>query len=460
MRLVIFDLDGVLVDSKDVHFSALNRALESVRPGSSISRTRHLAVFDGLDTQAKLEILVQSGQITRDDFQSVWELKQEFTAAEFEALNQDPELIAIFRELKANGFRIAVASNSIRHTVATVITSLGIIQYVDLFLGNEDVKSRKPHPEIYWTVMSYFGVLPEETMVIEDSPIGRESARRSGARVLEVFNRAELSLELVKRVLMEKRVEPKMPWSDSELNVVIPMAGAGQRFVDAGYTFPKPIIEVQGKPMIQRVVENLNINAHYIFIVQTEMNAKFNLAATLRQIVPNCTVVESNGLTQGAAETVLLASHLIDSGKPLLLANSDQLIEWDPARTLYKWRNSEVAGGILTFESTHPKWSYAALNDLGHVVEVAEKKPISSHATVGIYYWQRGSDFIRCAKTMIKKDIRTNGEFYVCPVFNEIIGEGAQIAHEEVSKMYGIGTPEDLQSFLLSADATRLLAQL
>ena len=140
----------------------------------------------------------------------------------------------------------------------------------------------------------------------------------------------------------------------------------------------------------------------------------------------------------------------IDNDEPLLMANSDQFIEWDSSKTLYAFSNSDSEGGILTFPASHPKWSYAKLDNEGYVKEVAEKKPISNNATVGIYWWRKGSDYVKYAERMIKKNIRTNNEFYVCPVFNEAIEDGKKISIKEIDKdgMWGIGTPEDLNYFL------------
>jgi dTDP-glucose pyrophosphorylase len=232
------------------------------------------------------------------------------------------------------------------------------------------------------------------------------------------------------------------------MNVLIPMAGAGSRFEAAGYTFPKPLIEVNGKPMIQVVVENLNIEANYIFIVQKEHYEKYNLQYLLSLIAPNCKIVQVESLTQGAACTTLLAKEFIDNDSPLVMANSDQFVEWNSNEALYAFSADGIDGGILTFEATHPKWSYAKLGDDGFVSEVAEKKPISNLATVGIYFWNKGSDYVKYAEQMIDKDIRTNGEFYVCPVFNEAISDGKKIRVKNIEKMWGIGTPEDLNYFL------------
>ena len=231
------------------------------------------------------------------------------------------------------------------------------------------------------------------------------------------------------------------------MNVLIPMAGAGSRFEQAGYTFPKPLIEVKGKPMIQLVVDSLNIDARHIFVVQESHYEKYNLKHLLNLISPNCEVVCVNGVTEGAACTTLLAKKFIDNNEPLVFANSDQFLDWDSNEFMYSMEADEIDGGMLTFTATHPKWSFAKLNDDGFVTEVAEKKPISDIATVGVYYWKRGADYVKYAEQMIRENIRVNNEFYVCPVFNEAIKDGKKIKTFHFDGMWGIGTPEDLDIF-------------
>jgi dTDP-glucose pyrophosphorylase len=226
------------------------------------------------------------------------------------------------------------------------------------------------------------------------------------------------------------------------------MAGAGSRFEAAGYTFPKPLIEVRKKPMIQVVIENLNIKANFIYVVQKEHREKYNLDALLSLITPGCKIVETEGMTEGAACTALLAKEHINSKSPLFFANSDQFVEWDSNEFLYKMNETEADGGIVTFEATHPKWSFAKIDEKGLVTEVAEKKPISNIATVGFYYWKHGSDFVKYAEQMIDNEIRVNGEFYVCPVFNEAIKDCKAIRTFDVDGMWGLGTPEDLNYYL------------
>ena len=226
------------------------------------------------------------------------------------------------------------------------------------------------------------------------------------------------------------------------------MAGEGSRFTKAGYNFPKPLIEIRQKPMIQVVIESLGIRANYIFLVRKEHLEKYNLKSFLNILSPNCKIVTVDTLTEGAACTVLLTKKLINNNKPLIIANSDQFIEWNSSETMYNFVSKKVDGGILTFKAMHPKWSYAKLDDKDNVCEVAEKRVISNNATVGVYYWKHGSDFVKYAEQMIKKNIRVNNEFYVCPVYNEAIKDKKIIKIQNIESMWGLGTPEDLNYFL------------
>lgn len=241
---------------------------------------------------------------------------------------------------------------------------------------------------------------------------------------------------------------PKIKWKDKNLNILIPMAGNGSRFSDAGYKDPKPLIDVEGTPMIKVVADSIGINGNFIFITKQSHAEQYNLETVLPLIAPNCKMVKiGDETTEGAACTVLLAEHLIDNDNPLIIANSDQYVKYNHMDFIYKAVEQGVDGSILTFKATDPKWSYAKVED-GLVTEVAEKNPISDNATVGIYYYKRGSDFVKYAKRMIDKNIRVNNEFYVCPVFNEFIDDGKRVTIFEAEEMWGIGTPEDLNKFL------------
>ena len=449
-KLVIFDLDGVLIDSRDMHYEALNRALSNVDEKYVIDREEHLSVYDGLPTSRKLNLLTERKGLPVDKHQQVWEDKQVETLNIFGKLDHDYELMHYFKQLKDKGYQVAVASNSIRNTVKLVLLKLGLLEFIDYYMSNEDVHRNKPFPEMYWNCMTACNALPKDTVILEDSHIGRQGALDSGSHLIAIENRDHLNQDKIDKIvtILDSKKLTHIPWKSEKMNVLIPMAGRGSRFADVGYTFPKPLIEVNGKPMIQVVLENLNIEANYTFVVRKEHYDKYSLQYLLTLIAPGCNIVQVDELTEGSACTTLLAKEFINNDDPLLLANSDQFMEWNSNECLYAFNADGIDGGILTFKATHPKWSYAKVGSDGFVAEVAEKKPISEDATVGVYFWKKGSDYVKYAEQMIDKDIRTNGEFYICPVFNEAIADGKKVRIKEIERMWGIGTPEDLNYFL------------
>jgi HAD superfamily hydrolase (TIGR01509 family) len=450
IKLVIFDLDGVLVESRELHYIALNKALHEIGDQYIISKEEHLCKYDALTTTQKLKKLTAEKNLPEKYHNKIWELKQKKTLQEIDKYKPDYRIIDILKKLKSQNYKIACATNSIRDTSKLMLIRKGFFDYIDFLYSNEDVNNPKPNAEIYMRCMLKCGVNPDETVIIEDSHIGRKGATRSGAHLCAVKDSKDLTFHKVNITInnAEKKSQISPKWQGDKMNVLIPMAGAGSRFEKAGYTFPKPLIDVNGKPMIQRVVENLNIDARHIFIVQKSHYEKYSLKHTLNLISPNCEIVQVEGMTEGAACTTLLAKELINNDEPLVLANSDQYVDWDSNQFMYASMADDIDASILTFHSTHPKWSYAKLNEDGFVIEVAEKKPISEHATVGIYFWKKGSDYVRSAENMINKNIRVNNEFYVCPVYNEALLDGARVKTFHIDKMWGLGTPEDLDTFL------------
>jgi HAD superfamily hydrolase (TIGR01509 family) len=441
MKAVLFDLDGVLIDAKEIHYEALNDALGEY----AISRTEHINVYDGKPTRTKLNMLSQLKGLPVSEHNAVYEKKQARTLEMISELKPVKHLVELFAALKDRGLLIGVCSNSIRKTTYTALSKTGLMDHCDLVVSNQDVRNPKPHPEMYWKAMAVMGVSPGDALIVEDSPTGLASAYASGANVMRVRDIHDTNLENVMKHMKEKGQQSK--W-EGYMNVLIPMAGAGSRFEKAGYTFPKPLIDVNGKPMIQVVVDNLGIDAQYIFVVQKSHRERYNLDSVLNIIAPGCIVVETDTVTEGAACTALLAKDYIDNNTPLFFANSDQYVEWDNLDFFYTMQERGCDGGILTFQSTHPKWSYAEVDENGCVVRVAEKEPISDNATCGLYYWRRGADFVHYAEQMISRDVRVNGEFYVCPVFNQAIADGKVIRTVEASAMHGLGTPEDLERFM------------
>lgn len=250
----------------------------------------------------------------------------------------------------------------------------------------------------------------------------------------------------------------------TRLTIVVPMAGRGSRFRDAGYTIPKPLIPVLGRPMIARVVDNVRPqrDARFVFLCQAEHIAEYALERTLGELAPGSAIVPVDGVTEGAACTVLLAEHEIPRDEPLMIVNSDQWVDTSIDRHLGVLDSDPAAAGlIMTMWADDPKWSFLRLDGNGGVTEVVEKQVVSNEATVGIYTFRRAGDFIDGAHRMITDNRRVNGEFYVAPVYNDLIARGERIAYDNIGRvgagMHGLGTPADLEEFLTSPVSARLV---
>jgi HAD superfamily hydrolase (TIGR01509 family) len=202
-KLIIFDLDGVLVDSKEIHFNALNLALSEFDSSFIITRDEQNSTFEGLTTRSKLDILTKTKNLPEELHHYVWKLKQAYSAALFTSVSADQELINLFKFIRSSGIKIAVASNSIRETLDSCLRSLGLLDLIDYSLSNEDVTFPKPNPEIYNRVMEYFKATPLTTVIFEDSPIGLTAAYESGAMVEPVRNRSDIWFDRILRVIEE-----------------------------------------------------------------------------------------------------------------------------------------------------------------------------------------------------------------------------------------------------------------
>jgi len=248
------------------------------------------------------------------------------------------------------------------------------------------------------------------------------------------------------------------------LNIVLPIAGRGSRFAVAGYEQPKPLIPVHGAPMIAAVVRNVRPRcAHrFIFVALAEHLERDGMRKALTAAAPGCVIVPVEHVTEGAACTVLLAKQHIDTDDALMLANSDQWVDIEIDDYLASMDRQRADGLIMTMQADDPKWSFVGLDRKRLVTRVVEKEVISNEATVGIYNFRRGCDFVRAAEQMIARNLRVNNEFYVAPVYNQLIEEGARIAIYNVGRegagMYGLGIPSDLERFLADPVSLRAVA--
>lgn len=247
------------------------------------------------------------------------------------------------------------------------------------------------------------------------------------------------------------------------LNIVLPMAGKGSRFANAGYSLPKPFIDVAGKPMIKVVIDNLRpkIEHRFIFICQNDHIKRYNAKALLESYTDDPIIIGIDGYTEGQLCTALLAEKFINSDDMLMTANTDQYIDFDINQFLEELQTKKLDGLIMTMTAHDPKWSYAKINTAtGLVEETAEKIVISDQATCGIYSFKNGKDFVKAGKKLIANDFRTNGEFYICPCYNELIKVKKKIGVFNIGKegngMYGLGIPSDLKYFL-SLDISKKL---
>jgi len=454
MKCVLFDLDGVLVNSRVLHFETLRDALKEV--SVHITWAEHEKVMDGLPTKKKLAMLVETGVLTTEQSQQVYLRKQELTLLSLPGIMKPREsLIQLLTTLKSKGLRLFCVSNAIRKTVEESLKQLKIYDFFETFYGNEDAAEGKPSPALYLNAMQNAGVSANDCLILEDSQHGREAAHASGAHVLEVEDAEDVTLELVEKALS---LPSKSLYADVKcINVVVPMAGEGSRFKVAGYKDPKPFIPVGKKSMIRWVLENMlpkdtSVKVKFHLIMRSDHLTMYPVQSLFEGMPPTVSfaIHLTRGLTEGAACSVLIAKDMIDSQNPLVIVNSDQFLEWNPDSFYKSLLNPTYDGCILTFLQPDPKdvkWSYASVNNDGLVTEVAEKKWISPFATVGLYGWARGSDFVSQAEQMIAKNIRTNNEFYVCPVYNEAIVAGQKVRVSLCKGMWGLGVPEDLEKF-------------
>lgn len=236
------------------------------------------------------------------------------------------------------------------------------------------------------------------------------------------------------------------------MNILVLMAGDSQRFEEAGYVFPKNLVEIDGLPLVEHVLrqlEPLATRSQVICVVRGEEDRRFHTADVVRLICPSAIVVTVAGIESGAACTALLAVEHVARDEPLLVVNGDQVISRDLSEIVADFERRELDGGTIVFEAVHPRWSYVRLDEDGLVVEAAEKRPISTHATAGAYWYRRGEDFVDAVMNMIRKDARVDRRFFICPAFNEMVLRHARIGVVEIDRgdYHSFATPHGVREY-------------
>jgi dTDP-glucose pyrophosphorylase len=241
------------------------------------------------------------------------------------------------------------------------------------------------------------------------------------------------------------------------INILLLMSGSGQPFKDAGYLYPKNLVEIGGQPLVQRVLDHLGplraLGARFLCVLRRDENRAYHTGTVIQLIDSTARLIELNAETSGAACSALMAVSDIDNDDPLVIVNGDQLLlQVDLPAVIRDFQNRALDGGVLVFEDIHPRWSFVKCDDRGHVVETAEKRPISNLATAGFYYFTKGRDFVLAATEMIKKDAHVGGLFYICPAFNELILRQRIIGvHRIPRRSYrSLASPADVEAFTAS----------
>jgi len=232
------------------------------------------------------------------------------------------------------------------------------------------------------------------------------------------------------------------------MNIVIPMAGLGSRFPQDKFYLPKPLIDVNGKPMITRAIESLDMDGQYHFVLRNDEFLKIT-TDVISKTVSNPRFVVVDKTTEGPACSVLLFEKFIDNDQELITANCDQIMEWDSKLFFHNVRLYD--GAVVTYYSDTDKNSYVKLDKQGRAVQFAEKEVISNISLNGIHYWKKGKYFINSAKKMIGSDARApNGEFYIAPSYNYMINDGLEVGiyHIPIEQHHAVGVPVDLEKFL------------
>lgn len=454
VELIVFDLDGVLVESKDLHYDALNEAITHVAGVDYIiTRPEHETVYDGLSTNQKLRLMTIHKNLPLAAHKPIWVKKQQLTDEMVrDQLKPDRVLLDSLQSLKAAGYPLAVASNCIKSSVHNILDSIGVLPLVDAYFSNEDVEHAKPAPDIYAKACATFGVDPQATLVVEDSVKGFEACVRAGCHLFKVDTpadvRADAILDRVSAINL----------SGKPVTIVVPLAGTNDLYwMDGPEAVPSEIppflTDANGAPALEWVVRPL-LNSRYaqkfVFIVKEAQRAKFKLDSLLPRIVGfrPTKVVSVHGETLGALKTVMMAKDVISRDAPLLLCTCSNVTAWLPGMSVDDLIDVQADGALATVESTDPRSSYVRVHKGTHdVVDVHEKVPVSDTACTGLYYWRRGSDFFAAAKSQLLRAVKTKGLYFLAPAYNEAIRSGLSVKVVPTKACWSVRNVHEIRAF-------------
>jgi len=464
-RAIVFDLDGVLVESKELHYETLNDALETMAgPQYRISWGEHQCIYDGLSTRQKLALL----QLTPAVAEAVFQRKQELTLERIrDQIKPNLAIKETLRRLKALAYPIAVASNCIRQSVHAFLTALDLWDVVDVVFSNEDVKQPKPHPDMYLKVAESFGIQPGQLLIVEDSTKGFEAAVRAGGQLFKVATPADVRLEPLQQRLSESH-EP-------ELHIVIPLArpspscfwldGPDQLPVEV----PLQLMDMAGQILLQRMCDNIRPagrRCRWIFLVRETQQVKYRLDSLLPRVTHYEPTVVIGVKTEqlGAMATVLLASEWIDNDTPLWIFDGGHVIQWT-SNSLALWDLLQQHPAAVTIHQDQDRrWSYvetapqrstvdlaAPQRSTGEsvlVTQIREKTPISCKACTGLYGWRHGRDFVKAAHFLRQRNVSYLGQFFISQTLQQCLeAPDYQVAALPVTKSWSLRSFTEIAEF-------------
>jgi HAD superfamily hydrolase (TIGR01509 family) len=454
VQLVVFDLDGVLVDSRDLHYEALNAAIEA-EAGTQyvITRAEHESIYDGLSTNQKLRLMSLTKELPLEAHARIWQRKQELTDVLVrQQLAPVAHVTQLLQQLKRCGYPVAVASNCIRSSVRNILDSIGLLPYIDACFSNEDVAHAKPEPDIYIKACASFGLQPHQALVVEDSTKGFEAALRAGCHLLKVDGTASVTAAAVFRRLQEVDAAP-VP-----ITVVIPLAGnSPQAWLDGPESAPAELplflTDVRGRPALEwavRSIKSARFPMRFVFVVKDAQAAALKLESMCVKATgyEPTTVVRARAETLGALKTVLQARQLLAPGAPLLIFDGSHIVDWRAGGCVDDVLCSRADGAVTVCSSSDPRWSYVRMQSNSNaVLEVHEKIAVSNSACSGLYFWRRAADFLEAADAVVAADTRTRGLFFLAPTFNHTIRGGAAVEAVPIAQTWSLRTASEVSFF-------------
>jgi HAD superfamily hydrolase (TIGR01509 family) len=447
INAVVFDLDGTLVETRDLHKEALNEALRCVAGAMFvISEEEHAAEYDGLSTAQKLKKLNTAKNLNPELNKAIWARKQELTNAMVSTtVKPDERIVRVISELKRLGYPVGVASNCIRSSVDLILKFLGIYHLVDLSVSNDDVEFAKPAPDIYLKAAACFGISPDEILVVEDAPFGWQSALLAGARLLRVKSSADVTL-------------PRLLSAINDLNnatdpvvVIVPLAGPIPNVHTAGGArgLHPSLYDVRGRACIEHAISSIVSRRHpmeFVFVVLGD-SIPDSLLLKAAQWLPT-RIVRLQTPTRGALESVLAAEQFIRPCAPLLISDGSHVVEWRPGHDIDELLDVRgCAAAVSVTRSEDSRWSYANVDSDGYVSSVQEKTRISNTALTGLYMWRRGADFVRDAREAVRVGPRVRGLMYVAPVLNYAVSRHERVRAFAVEALHSLRTHAEAAAY-------------